>query len=124
MSYSYGHGDGDESSAQAQPAQHGEKLLWRAVVDRAMADACGCVTNEKPVMRERMIEGAVAWFERGGIDMRLVCDLADVDPQALAHRAAIEIRAAALSTATGLKCKNSNGGRHVRRPKKRRTEPD
>ncbi len=122
MSYSYGHGDGNESSAQAQPAQHGEQLLWRAVVDRAMADACGNVIAAKPIVRDRMIAQAAAWFERAGIDMRLVCDLAGVDPQALAHRAAIETRAAALST-TGPKRKKNNG-RHVGRPKKRRTEPD
>ena len=129
MSYqgaTFGHGS--EVSAQAQPVQRGEVALWRAVVDRALDDACGhCGGEGRYNQKELIIARAGSWFRNLGIDMRFVCDLADLNPQAVSIRAAEEIRRSALEAPTRKRHKNV---RHVRkvppgpRPKKRRTEPD
>jgi hypothetical protein len=60
----------------------GEQSLWRAVVLRALDDACGFVADPDANRRdkERIVACARLWFERGGGDFREVCLLAGLDP--------------------------------------------
>ncbi len=88
------------------PPGAGEKALWRAVVDRALDDACGhCGGTPRNTMVAT--EQAAAWLLRNGANMRLVCDLADLDPQAVKNRAATEIATAASHPSTRKRHKNA-----------------
>ena len=101
-----------QNQEQAEPVRNGEQAMWRAVIDRALDDACGhCGGEGRYSQRERIIENAVAWFDRTGIDMRMVCDLADLNSEAVSIRAAAEIRRTALEPPTLQRQKTV---RHVR----------
>lgn len=55
-----------------------EKKLWQAVVLKAFSDA----TAENPSSREDVMakRDAISWITRGGRDYRMVCSLAEIDP--------------------------------------------
>jgi thiamine monophosphate kinase len=55
----------------------GEIKMWRAVVDRAIADT----TDKKLQIRERI--EALDWICNGGLDFQLVCDFANVSPNSV-----------------------------------------
>lgn len=86
--------------------------MWRAVINRALDDACGhCGGEGRPSQQEIIVERAIGWLVNAGRDMRLVCDLADLNPQAVKNRAVAEIERTAASSPTRQKHKNV---RHVR----------
>ena len=86
--------------------------MWRAVVDRALDDACGrCGGESRPGQQERIVERAANWLLRAGLDMRLVCDMADLNAQAVKNRAASQIETAA---ANPLEQRTYKTVRHVR----------
>lgn len=55
-----------------------EKKLWQSVVLKAFTDA----TADNPSSREDVMakRDAIAWITRGGRDYRMVCSLAEIDP--------------------------------------------
>ncbi len=105
-------GFGQQLREQALPAQRGEAALWRAVIDRAFDDACGyCGGENNHRNKIRIIETAARWLLDGGRDMRFVCDMAGLHPQAVKNRAAAEIERTAASPPARKRHKNV---RHVR----------
>ena len=70
-------------------------LLWRAVIEQAMNDACILRSNPgvnrfpTPASRERDRLRATAgdWFKAGGPDCSLVCDWADLPAEAVQSHA-------------------------------------
>jgi thiamine monophosphate kinase len=55
----------------------GEVKMWRAVIQRAIADAF----NKKLADLEQI--EALEWICNGGLDFEVVCDLANVTPKAV-----------------------------------------
>lgn len=105
-------GKAQQHQEQALPIQRGEQALWRAVIDRALDDACGhCGGEGRYNQRERIIETAVQWFTRADIDMRFVCDLAELNAQVVRNRAVAEVEKA---IALPPKRKRHKNVRHVR----------
>jgi hypothetical protein len=51
--------------------------MWRAVIEQAFTDA----TNWQLPRQDRM--EALHWLRNGGLDFQIVCDLADVSPDAV-----------------------------------------
>jgi hypothetical protein len=57
--------------------RYGEEKLWLAVIERAMSD----ITDKQLSIYERM--EVFDWIYDGGLDFELVCDLANVSPNAV-----------------------------------------
>jgi hypothetical protein len=55
----------------------GEKKLWRAVINSAISDAM----NKRLDARDR--RAALNWICQDNIDFFIVCDLAEVHPEAI-----------------------------------------
>lgn len=58
--------------------RNGEVELWRAVILQAIKDANG---GNGIGLLER--NAAKNWFSRGGLDFELVCELAEIDSNAI-----------------------------------------
>jgi hypothetical protein len=52
----------------------GEEKMWRAVIERAVADAFSNRTGE--ATKRKIFD----WFYGGGFDFDFVCDMANVSP--------------------------------------------
>lgn len=55
---------------------NGDLMLWRSVLIQAIKDA---TSKRNPNERWE----AIAWFLRGGKDFRLVCELAELEPNSV-----------------------------------------
>ncbi|MBF0357809.1 MAG: hypothetical protein HQL70_04320 [Magnetococcales bacterium] len=63
-----------------------EKMLWSAVLETALNDA---LTHRDPVERER----AIRWFRDGGQHFKMVCDMANYDPNFVQTRVLLMVEA-------------------------------
>jgi hypothetical protein len=65
-----------------------ERLLWCAVLDRALADATDQVgTIGSEAERQRVRAEARRWFRTNGTDFRRACEDAGYDPDVVRRRA-------------------------------------
>ena len=77
-----------------------EKNLWCSVLKRAIEDASGTVESQHhKATREAIRRATTVWFERGDRDFRMVCEMADFDPDYVQQKALVEIRYADRHTA-------------------------
>jgi hypothetical protein len=53
----------------------GEEKMWRAIIERAIADAFSNRTSE--TTKRKIFD----WFYEGGFDFNFVCDMANVSPE-------------------------------------------
>jgi hypothetical protein len=63
-----------------------EKMLWSAVLETALNDA---LTHRDPIERER----AIRWFREGGQHFRMVCDMANYEPNFVQTRVLMMVEA-------------------------------
>jgi hypothetical protein len=56
---------------------YGEEKMWRAVLEQAFKDV-----TDRRLPRQDRIE-ALRWLRNEGLDFQIVCDLADVPPDAV-----------------------------------------
>lgn len=70
------------------------RLLWRIVIDRAIKDAAGeDLPNGTPFKRACVIVEAQNWFTRADHEFQEVCELADLDPDAVREKAIAKFKA-------------------------------
>lgn len=79
----------------AAEAESGRQM-WCAVLSRMFDDACGRLggCGLTPAARVQLTDQARHWLLEGGADLRMVCHLAGLDPDAVQTRARILIGAA------------------------------
>jgi hypothetical protein len=64
-----------------------ERLLWCAVISRALQDALNDVATVSNLLhREKIREDARNWFIRNDVDFQAACNAAGYDPQVLRPR--------------------------------------
>lgn len=70
--------------APAEPQSSPERDLFLAVIERTLNDALGhALTGTRPQDAPAVRAEAVQWFTEAGRDFQLVCEMAEVDPEAL-----------------------------------------
>jgi hypothetical protein len=68
-------GDTTSGGATMDPDTYRCDKLWKSVLTQAVKDACAAGTGMTGTDRDR----ARAWLASGSIDLRLVCDYADIE---------------------------------------------
>lgn len=70
------------------------RQLWCAVLARALDDALGCqgdLNGNEDAAARRLQLAAADWFRHGGVQFRLVCWLAGLDPEVIQGRSMARI---------------------------------
>lgn len=68
-----------------------EQLLWSAVLETALSDA---LSHRDPEERKR----ATRWFREGGQHFKMVCDMANYDPDFVQRKVMLLLEASSEKT--------------------------